>query len=181
VAICGERAGAAVETVESRRRPEPQGPRSIFVYCYHDIAAQAARIGWIVAVPREALSTAIEGVHAGPGTNPQRAVAVFVDVLDEIATDAVRVGRVVAIRDHAVAVVAVEPVVRTEPHEADAILRKRLNALIRQPVRNGDVRECGLSAEDWSRGCGAGRCLHEDRSVHTGADDNHQRRQKPVT
>ena len=119
----------------------------------------------------EPFGLSIEGIQAGARANPQRPGAIFVNILDEIAAQAVRVRRVVAILDDGVAVVAVEPVVRAEPHEAGAVLKERLHSLVGQPLLDGDVGERDSPAAERKAGHGSRWCLGGSRSLHTSADD----------
>jgi hypothetical protein len=175
VMIRGEVTRSPVEAVEPARRAKPQDVGPIFDDRVYRVVAQAAWVPGVVAVSREAFGARIPGIQARRRANPQRPGSILVQMMDGIAAQAVWAHRVIAILDDGVAVVPVEPVVRAEPDEAGAVLHERQHSLVRQPLLDGDVREC--DAAERKAGHGSRWCLGGSRSLHANADDGGQEQQ----
>ena len=114
---------------------DPECPRSVFIDYLDVIAAQTLGIIGIVLVTGKLSCLSVESIEASTSCpDPEQACFVFVETPDEVAAQGVGIIGIFLDYSEAVAVVFVQTVFGTKPHEPLAVLQNAHNRALRQAL-----------------------------------------------
>ena len=99
-------------------------------------------------IPDDGAGDRVEAVQpARERADPDTSVAIFEEGGDVAARERRGVEGVVAEDDERVPVVAVEPVLRPDPHEPLAVLEEGVDGVLREPIFDRQVAEAGFRSD----------------------------------